>query len=135
MTREKLEKFIADYFGAAAEYPWSDAPNFAVFRHAENKKWFALFMDVKKNKLGLTGESLLDVVNLKCDPMMIGTLQGERGIFPAYHMNKTHWITVALDGSAAEDMIKMLVSMSFDFTALKTSSRTAPKTAPQNLQK
>ncbi len=45
-------------------------------------------MDVPKNKLGLAGSDVIDVVNLKCDPILIGSLRKEPGIFPAYHMNK-----------------------------------------------
>ena len=34
-------------------------------------------------------------------------------------MNKTNWITIALDGTAPDDMIKMLVNMSFEETKKK----------------
>ena len=54
-------------------------------------------MDVPKNKLGLQGEEMLEVVDFKCDPILIGTLREEPGFFPAYHMSKDSWITVALD--------------------------------------
>ena len=54
-------------------------------------------MDIPKNKLGLQGEEMLEVVDFKCDPILIGTLREEPGFFPAYHMSKDSWITVALD--------------------------------------
>ena len=54
-------------------------------------------MDVPKKKLGLQGEEMLEVVDFKCDPILIGTLREEPGFFPAYHMSKDNWITVALD--------------------------------------
>lgn len=54
-------------------------------------------MDVPKNKLGLQGEEMLEVVDFKCDPILIGTLREEPGFFPAYHMSNDSWITVALD--------------------------------------
>ena len=41
----------------------------------------------------------------------------EPGIYPAYHMNKDHWITAALDGSAVDDTILMLLDLSFGLTA------------------
>lgn len=63
-------------------------PNFAVFWHSNNQKWFALIMDIPRSRLGLPGDELLDVVNLKCDPLLIGSLRSEPGFFPAYHMNK-----------------------------------------------
>ena len=63
---------------------------------------------------------MLQVVNFKCDPILIGSLLGEKGFFPAYHMSKASWITVALDGSVADDKMKLLLDMSFEATAPKT---------------
>ena len=123
MRRNELEAFIMETYNAEADYPWRKSPNHAVFRHCSNRKWFALIMDVPKNKLGLQGEGLLDVVNLKCDPILIGSLRGEPGFLPAYHMSKDNWITVALDGSASDDKIKMLLDMSYQATAPKVPKK------------
>ena len=80
-------------------------------------------MDIPKNKLGLQGEENLEVVNFKCDPILIGALREEPGFFPAYHMSKDSWITVALDGSVSDDKIKMLLDMSYETTAPKTRKK------------
>ena len=119
MTREDLRRVIARRYGVTPDCPWPDEPAIEVFRHAENRKWFALIMEVPRQKLGLSGTGILTVVNVKCDPVTGGVLQKEGGIFPAYHMNKTHWITVALDGSVAAQTIEMLVDLSFTSTALR----------------
>lgn len=119
MKRDELEALISETYNADADYPWLKYPNYEVFRHSGNQKWFALIMDVPKDKLGLQGTELLDVVNFKCDPILIGSLRGEPGIFPAYHMNKEQWITVVLDGSVSDDKIKMLLDMSYQATAPK----------------
>lgn len=123
MKRNELEAFIMETYNAVADYPWRKSPNHEVFRHCSNRKWFALIMDVPKNKLGLQGEELLDVVNLKCDQILIGSLRGEPGFFPAYHMSKDNWITAALDGSASDDKIKMLLDMSYQATAPKVRKK------------
>ena len=123
MNRVDLETYIAATYNAEKNYPWVKHPNYVVFRHSNNQKWFALVMDVPKVKLGLQGDRLLNVVNLKCDPILIGSLRSESGLFPAYHMNKESWITVALDGSVSDDKIKMLLDMSFQATAIKVKKR------------
>lgn len=120
LDRSELESFIVENFGVDADYPWRKYPNYAVFRHGDTRKWFALIMDVPRNKLGLQGAEPLDVVDVKCDPFLIGSLREEPGFFPAYHMNKGTWITVALDGSVADDTIAMLLDMSYQLTASKT---------------
>ena len=123
MNRVELETYLAEAYNAERDCPWVKHPGYVVFRHRSNQKWFALIMDVPKVKLGLQGDGLLDVVNLKCDPVMIGSLRTELGFFPAYHMNKENWITVALDGSVADDKIKMLLDMSVQATAVKAKRR------------
>ena len=119
MNRTELENYILNNYNSNPDYLWVKFPNYEVFRHSGNKKWFALIMDVSKDKLGLPGTELLDVVNFKCNPILIGSLLGKDGVFPAYHMNKESWITVALDGSMPDEQIKMLLDMSFDATAPK----------------
>ena len=100
------------------EYPWRKYDGNAVFRHADNKKWFALVMDVQREKLGFSGDEYVDVVNLKIDDMFFrDMIIREDGIMPAYHMNKMHWISVLLDGTVPEEKIFDLVDMSFMATA------------------
>ncbi|MFR3484536.1 MAG: MmcQ/YjbR family DNA-binding protein [Clostridia bacterium] len=41
-------------------------------------------------------------MNLKCDTRLIGSFRMEPGIYPAWHMNKAHWM-VALDGSVGDE--------------------------------
>ncbi len=124
MNRKEFEKYITDTYGALADYPWSNEPEYAVYRHEINRKWFALVMKVPKNKFGLSG-GMLDVVNLKCDPVMIGSVLGENGIFPAYHMNKENWLSAALDGSADDGLLKTLLDMSYELTAPKFKNKRA----------
>lgn len=99
-------------------------PNFRVFRHPNNKKWFAVIMDIPKNKIGLPSDDIISVVNLKSDPIMVGSLLRENGFYPAYHMTKSSWISVVLDGSADDEKIKMLLDMSFEATAVKLKKKT-----------
>lgn len=88
MNRVELGRFILENYNAERDFPWLKYPNYEVFRHNNNQKWFALIMDVPKNKIGLQGTGLIDVVNFKCDTLLIGSLRCEPGFFPAYHMNK-----------------------------------------------
>lgn len=118
--REKIFTYIKNKYKASPEYPWGKHEDNAVFRHSDNKKWFALIMSVGKKKLGLSGEGCVDVINLKIDDRMFKELlTREDGIFPAYHMNKEHWITALLDGTVAEEKLCGLIDVSFAATAPK----------------
>ncbi len=120
MNRSKFEKFIIDNFNCTNDYPWEQFPTFRVFRHSNNKKWFAVIMDIPKNKLGLKSNEIITVVNLKCDSLLIGSLLLEDGFYPSYHMNKNNWISVALDSTTDDEKLKMLLDMSFDATYSRT---------------
>ena len=46
MNRKGLEQLIFDTYSVEPDYPWMDTPESAVFRHATNRKWFALVTTV-----------------------------------------------------------------------------------------
>ena len=119
MKRGEWKEYIAGTYGVEPDFPWARFPNHMVFRHEQNRKWFALLMSIPGSKLGIPGDQTVDILNLKCDPLLTGSLRREPGFYPAYHMNKETWITAALDGSAEEERIKQLLHMSFYLTAPK----------------
>jgi len=97
--------WIKTQFGAEPDYPWpDDAPWSFVFR-CPNEKWFALVMRIKYRQLGLTSDEEVWVVNMKASQDEIPNLIDKKSIFPAWHMNKKHWITVLL--TAATDFNKL----------------------------
>ena len=117
--REKIEKYINENYDILQENPWSTAPNFTTFKRKDNKKWFALIMDIPFEKLKIEKQGLVDVINLKNIPEMIGGLRKETGIFPAYHMNKEYWITVILDGTVPIEKVCDLIDISYELTKKK----------------
>lgn len=116
MTRSELAAYLTDTYSTTGEHLFARYPNFQVFRHDRNQKWFAVLMDIPRRNLGLTGEGEIGVVNLKCDTRLVGSFRMEPGIFPGWHMNKAHWLTVALDCSVEDEKIKFLVDMSYELT-------------------
>ena len=116
MNRQELSVYLADTYGSEGEHLFAKYPSFLVFRHNGNRKWFAVIMDIPRKNLGLAGEGEISVVNLKCDTRLIGSFREEPGIFPGWHMNKAHWLSVALDGTAEDEKIKFLVDMSYELT-------------------
>ena len=88
MNRIELEAHISETYAVEADRPWAKYPEHLVFRHTGNRKWFALLMTVPRRALGLPGDGGLDIVNVKCDPLLAGSLREAPGIYPAYHMNK-----------------------------------------------
>ena len=116
MNRLDLENYISETFITTGEQLFAKYPSFRVFRHLGNRKWFAVIMDIPRKNLGLPGDGEISVVNLKCASILIGSFREESGIFPAWHMNKAHWLSVALDGTASDDSLMFLLDMSYELT-------------------
>ena len=76
-------------------------------------------MRVLPEKVGLAGGEALDVMDIRCSTIMIGSLLSTKGFLPAYHMNKNHWISIVLDNSVPDDQITPLLELSYDSVAPK----------------
>ena len=114
MTQQVLE-YIKETYGAQPEYLWRDTPANAAIRNSRNGKWFAVLLgDLPLQKLGIETNQSADILNLKCDPMLNFSIVDNERIFPGYHMNKEHWISVRLDGCVDFNEIRMLVDMSYE---------------------
>ena len=124
-TRESILKYAVERFGTDPEYPWARDPVSAVLRRRDNRKWYGLVIDVRRDRLGLTGEELVDVLDFKCDPHMLGSVRTQAGFLPAYHMNKDKWVSVLLDGSVPLDAVTPLLELSYDLAGAAGASRRA----------
>ena len=121
--RERIMRYMQDTYGTEAEHLWADSPDSAVFRHPASRKWYAIIMGVLPERLGLSGEQVLYVMNVKCSTIMIGSLLSTKGFLPAYHMNKNHWISIVLDNSVPDDQITPLLELSYDSVAPKRRTK------------
>ena len=88
MKKEEIFEYVQKQYGTIPEYLWSKLPDSAVLRH-ENGKWYAVIMTVEKSKLGLEGNDLVDIMDVKCDPEMISMIIQTYGFLPGYHMNSS----------------------------------------------
>ena len=120
-VRDAILQYAQEQFGAEPEYLWAKFPGTAVLRHSNNSKWYALFTNVPRRKLGLSeNESAdVDILVVKCDPTLIGSLLSNPGFLPGYHMSKSTWITILLDGAVPTDEIHTLLNLSYDLTKTK----------------
>ncbi len=118
--KEKLFEFIEKKYSVKPERLWRRFPGYEAFRHGDNQKWFALFMNVPKNKLGLDSSEEVYIVNLKMnDPFMADILVQQPGYFRGYHISRGNWISVLLDGTVEFEEICRWLEESYLATASK----------------
>lgn len=113
LKREEIYEYVKKQYGTVPEYLWKESPESAVLRH-KNGKWYAVLMQVEKSRLGLEGDTKVDILDVKCDADMVGLLTQTYGFLPGYHMNKKYWITMLLDGTVSEAKILDFLDMSYD---------------------
>ena len=122
MTKQSFLEYCIDTYGTSPDYPFEEDFVTAVLRHADNKKWYALVMRVSRRKFGFDSDEIIDVVNLKLPTEMFGSFGTDDGVYPAYHMNKLHWISVLLP-EAPDDIVQFLVNVSYEATKDKRKRR------------
>ena len=108
---------VQEKYGNQLEYLWEKSPDTAVLRHESNKKWYAVWMKISWDKLEKGREGQVEVVNLKHD--QVADLLSNKGIYPAFHMNKRYWISVALDDTLLDEEVLELIERSWNLTSKK----------------
>ena len=115
VTKQNFLEHCLSTYGTSPDYPFDENFETAVLRHADNRKWYAIVMRVSRCKFGFDSDEVIDVVNLKLPIEMFGSFGAADGVYPAYHMNKLHWISVLLP-DAPDDMVQFLVNVSYEAT-------------------
>ena len=118
MIKQSFLDYCHNKFGTSPDYPFDEDFETAVLRHADNRKWFALLMKVSRRKFGFDSDETVDAVNLKLPVEMFGSFGKADGVYPAYHMNKLHWISVLLS-DATDETIAFLTGVSYEATKFK----------------
>ena len=116
--KDAVIAYVKEKYGASPENLWMRYPNYAIFRHADNGKWFALMMDVEKNKLGLPGNDVVDILNVKLsDPFLADLLVQQPGYMRGYHIARGNWISILMDGTVPRKDLCRWVDESYLATA------------------
>ena len=122
MTKQEFFELCSSSYLTLPDYPFDKDLETVVFRHPDNRKWYAIVMRVSRRKLGINSDEVIDVVNLKLPTEMFGSFGAADGVYPAYHMNKLHWISVLLP-DAPEEIVQFLVNVSFEATKVKDKKK------------
>lgn len=128
--RSEIIAYAEKQYGTTPEYLWRAIPGYAVLRHEDSRKWYGLIMDVPAEKLGIRRKITVDILEIKCDPILSGSLINGNGIRSAYHMKQGGWISVLLDGSVEKTLIFSLLDMSYELTFNRRTGKKLP-TGPQ----
>ena len=114
----KISSEIIDYcnnkYGENHVSPFKKHPDILAFVNEKNK-WYAFFLDVDYSKLNKNTDitTKVKILNVKYPTDNILDIIDNKNIFPAYHMNKKHWISIVLDKNIKMETIKELIDISY----------------------
>ena len=117
MDRKAIFEYVRNQYATEPEYLWAKSPKYAVLRHQNNRKWYAIVMDVPGKAVGIDcGSEKVDIIDVKCEEIAVDFYSHQPGFRPGYHMNHSNWLTILLDGTVSDDTICDLIDMSFNLT-------------------
>ncbi|MCI8514232.1 MAG: MmcQ/YjbR family DNA-binding protein [Lachnospiraceae bacterium] len=111
--RQEVVAYCMSFPDVYEDYPFHD-PNWCVMRHRGSTKGFALIYQKDGNIW----------VNVKCDPQWRDFWrEAYVSVIPGYHMNKTHWNSIILDGTIPTKDIRRMIVESYELTRGGSSGR------------
>ena len=113
MYRKFVLEYAENQYGTEPEYMWERDPSCAVLRH-KSGKWYGAILRAPKSSLGLNGDGHTYVLNVKCEPLLIDLMTKSEGFFRGYHMNKTNWLSILLDGTVDKKTIFEFIDKSYN---------------------
>ncbi len=112
----RITSLIKEKYNNEPEFEWEKFPDYATFRNENSKKWYAIIMNIDKNKLDSKCSGKVEIINVKLEPDEILNLLNKKGFYKAYHMNKKSWVTIILDDTLSDKEIINLIDKSYSYT-------------------
>lgn len=109
--------FIRKKYQGMPEFLWEKFPEYAIFRHKDNRKWYGQIMEIPSAKFDLYPEKPVQVLDLHVPIPKSENLLEIPGIYTGWHMNKKNWISILLDGTVPDEKIQQLIEASFEATS------------------
>lgn len=116
---KEIIEYIKNKYNDDLEYLWEKFPDDAIWRNKTSNKWYGALMKIPQNKIGMKGDNLIEIIDLRYPKDNITDILKKKGIYPGYHMNKKSWITIILDNSVDTKEIYKLIDQSYEISSLK----------------
>ncbi len=122
--REQLEAYVKEKFNIEPEQLPFNHEDYAVFRHSDSGKWFAVFIVKSRQEFGLTGGGDAEIVSLKIhDPSLADILMQRPGFLRGYPSIKWNWVSIVLDGRIPFDEVCTWMDESYHATISKVKNK------------
>lgn len=107
-------EYVRWKYGDELEFLWEKFPDNAVWRRKDNKKWYSAILTVKGKKIGLDTDKIVEIIDLRMDAGQKELVLSREHYYPGWHMNKSSWYTLVLDGGIPDEEIKLRIAESYE---------------------
>lgn len=116
MNVEELRDYCLSLPKAEENAPWTEPQYQMLVTFTVGGKWFCL-ADIEKK-----------FIDVKCTPEQIAEIQEKyTGAFPAWHMNKQHWLGIKLESDMPDEVIRRLLKEGYDLIVNSFSNKSREK--------
>lgn len=115
---KEIIDYIENNLKERLEFLFKTAPNIAISRRSDNKKWYIIIFNMKLSTLDKKSSEFVDFIDIRAGKKEVESLVDDKTIFRAYHMNKRHWISIPLNYSLSTKKLIEFINTSY-FLALK----------------
>lgn len=114
-TEQALQiiEYVRNTYGDELEFLWIKYSDNAVWRRKDNSKWYGAILKVTGNKLGLSSNETLEIIDLRLQQEQMAQVIDHKRYFPGWHMNKKSWYTIVLDHSVPTEEICCRIDESY----------------------
>ena len=105
---------VRNTYGDELEFLWTKFPDNAVWRRKDNEKWYGAFLTVAGKKIGLSTDKVVEIVDLRMTKEQKEEILSYDGYYPGWHMNKSSWYTIVLDGTVPDDELIRRLAESYE---------------------
>ncbi len=116
---QELIKYVKEKYQDDLEFLWEKFSKNAIWRNKTNQKWYGILLTIPSEKLGLEKQGEIEILDIRCPQENIVKVIDNHSIFPGYHMNKNHWITILLNDSITTEEIKKYMDQSYQISLKK----------------
>ena len=115
----QIIKYVQEKYSDKLEYLWDKFPKYAVLRRKDSHKWYAILLTVTAEKLGMEGNDIVEILDLRIKPTELEEILDERKYFFGYHMNKKNWLTICLNDTVPTEEIFRRIDESYELAVKK----------------
>ncbi len=122
--REQLHQYVKEKYRVEPEILPFSHEDYAIYRHTDTGKWFAVFIVKDRREFGLPGSGNAEIVSFKIgDPLLSCFVAQQPGYLRGYPSSRWNWVSAVMDDTVPVEDICHWIDESYQATKSKAGNR------------